>query len=74
MSRQFHLFDRATECSRLMNLETDHVKKSIFRLLRDMWIALANESAGVSGDQLAVEIKMIDDIQSGLMSGTAWVQ
>ena len=50
------------------------VKKSIFRLLRDMWTAVANECADMSADELAVEIQKIDHLQAGLMSGRGWVQ
>jgi len=42
MSSQSDLFNKATECERLMNLEADEDKKPAFKLLREMWIALAN--------------------------------
>jgi hypothetical protein len=64
MSRQSKLFDRAANCERLMNLSS--VNKEIFKQLRDMWIALANESTSMSAKDLAKEINSIEAIQSGL--------
>jgi len=64
MSRQSKLFGRAANCERLMNLSS--VNKDIFKQLRDMWIALANESTSMSAKDLAKEINSIEAIQSGL--------
>ena len=66
MSRQSELFDRASECERLMRLTSDPVKKQTFKQLRDMWIALANESTWMSGQALTKEITTIEEIQTAL--------
>jgi hypothetical protein len=65
MSKQSELFDRAAECERLRNLETDKIKKTTFRLLRDMWIVLANEIGTMPAEHLAKEIARIEEIQEG---------
>jgi hypothetical protein len=62
-----HLFDRATECDRLMNLASDPSKKEALKKLRDMWMALANnESMSMSLPQLAQAIEELNKKQSGL--------
>jgi hypothetical protein len=66
MSEQSQLFDRAAQCERLMNLSSDPVNKQTLKQLRDMWIALANESTSMSVQELAKEIISIEAIQSGL--------
>jgi hypothetical protein len=65
MSEQSMLFDRAAHCERLMNLSSDPVNKETLKQLRDMWIALANESTNMSAQELAKEIISIEAIQSG---------
>ena len=65
MSEQSKLFDRAAQCARLMNLSADPVNKQTLKQLRDMWIALANESTNMSAQELAKEIISIEAIQSG---------
>jgi hypothetical protein len=69
MSRQAEIFDRAAECDRLMNRETDEVKRTALRLVKEMWIALANESVGMPSAVLTREIAAIDEIQNGLLDG-----
>jgi hypothetical protein len=69
MSGQAELFDRAAECNRLMNLESNEDRKTAFRLLGEMWIALANECPGMSAERLAKEISSIEEIQNGIVSG-----
>jgi hypothetical protein len=64
MSRQAELFEKAADCERAMELATDPWQKITFKLLRDMWIALANESLSMSKLQLANEIAAIEEIQS----------
>jgi hypothetical protein len=70
MSRESELFDRAAECNRLIELETDDVKKTALGLLRQMWIALANESSSMTERELAKEIAAIEELQSAFRSGT----
>ena len=66
MSEQSKLFDRAAHCTRLMNLSSDPVNKETLKQLRDMWIALANESTSMSAQELAKQITSIEAIQSGV--------
>ena len=66
MRLQSDLFDRAADCERLKNLTSDHYKKLTLRLMRDLWIALANESPGMREHVLLNEIAELDKIQSGL--------
>jgi len=49
-----------------MKLASDPVKKQTFKQLRNMWIALANESTWMSGPALTNEITTIEEIQTGL--------
>ena len=64
MSRQAGLFDKAADCERAMNAASDPWQKVSFKLLRDMWIALANESLSMTKPQLANEIAAIEEIQA----------
>ena len=64
MSRQAELFDKAADCERAMNVASDPWQKVTFKLLRDMWIALANESPSMTKPQLTNEIAAIEEIQS----------
>lgn len=64
MSRQANLFDRAADCQRAFDLASTPVDKSTFKILRDMWTALANESLSLSQDRLAKEIAAIEELQS----------
>jgi hypothetical protein len=63
MTSQSNLLERAAEWDGLMKREPDEVKKTIFRLLRDMWITLANESALMSEKTLAQEVAAISEIE-----------
>ena len=66
MRLQSDLFDRAADCERLRNLTSDHYKKLTLRLMRDLWIALANESPGMPERVLLNEIAELDKIQASL--------
>ena len=68
MSSQSDLFNKAAECERLMNLEADADKKRAIKLLREMWITLANESATMEPEELARQIATIEKIQARLVS------
>jgi hypothetical protein len=63
MTSQSNPLDRAAEWDGLMRQEPDEVKKTIFRLLRDMWVALANESGLMSAETLAQEVAAISEIE-----------
>jgi hypothetical protein len=64
MSRKSELFDRATDCERQMRQAVDPKKQTAFRVLRNMWIVLANESMTMPTDRLAEEILAIEKIQA----------
>ncbi len=66
MLQQADLFDRAKDCERALNAAGDPEKKIAFRILRDMWIALANESSGLSEVDLARQVAAIEELQSTL--------
>ena len=69
MSSRSGLFRRAIECERLMNLSSNPAKKQIFKQLRDMWIALADESRSLSRRAIAEGIAAIEEIQSAFEDG-----
>jgi hypothetical protein len=56
MISQADLFDKATSYEGLARAEGDETRKKVWLLLRDMWIALANESATISEEKLAMEV------------------
>ena len=66
MTIQSELFDRAADCERLRNLTCDHYNKLTLRLMRDLWIALANESVAMPEHVVLNELAELDKIQSGL--------
>jgi hypothetical protein len=66
MSTQSDLFDRAAKCERLIGLASDPDKKETLKQFRDMWIALANESAIVPADDLTKKIADIEKLELGL--------
>jgi hypothetical protein len=70
LRRQSELFDRAAECERLMDSVSDPVKKAPLGQLRNLWIALANESPSFTSEVLAQEIAMIERIQSSFADET----
>ncbi len=51
------LLDQVAECERLMELAADPRKRMAFKLLRDLWIALANESPRFDSGRLSEEIR-----------------
>ena len=66
MLRQAYLFDKAESCERAFSATGDPEAKAALKILRDMWIALANESSGLSEDSLAREVAAIEELQSAL--------
>ena len=66
MLRQADLFDRAEGCERAFGAEHDPDAKAALKILRDMWIALANESSGLSEVSLAKEVAAIEELQSAV--------
>lgn len=50
---QSNAFNKAAECERLMNVQTNEIKRSACRALREMWINLANDFASMSPEEFA---------------------
>jgi hypothetical protein len=63
---QADLFGRAAQCDRFMTSASDSVTRNTFRILRELWITLANESHLMPEDVLAREIGALEKIQSSL--------
>lgn len=61
------LFNKAAQCERLMEQEHDEIRHAAYRLLRDMWIALAHQRPLLSPEDLAREVAAIEEIQSGFL-------
>ncbi len=70
MAKQSDVFDKAAECERLMNLETDEVRKAAYQSVRSMWIELANEFALMTPEEFAKHFDDIDKIQAGFQEAT----
>ncbi|HEY2229097.1 MAG TPA: hypothetical protein VGI22_15465 [Xanthobacteraceae bacterium] len=62
MSRQADLFERAARCQRAGECAGDSSQRVALRLLRDLWIALANESPSMTEAEAAREIAAIEMI------------
>jgi hypothetical protein len=72
MISQADLFDKATSYERLARAEGDEIRKKVWLLLRDMWIALANDSATISEEGLAMEVAAaVEQIHQKLQRGNA---
>ncbi len=65
MSEQRDAFNKAAECERLVNLETDEVQRTAYRALRDMWISLANECVSMTPGEFVRQLNDLDQIQTG---------
>ena len=63
---QAELFDRAAQCDRLMTSASDTVTRNAFKILRDLWITLANESHLMTHELLAEEVAALEKIQASL--------
>ena len=57
------LLDRAAECERLMDGEADNARKRVLSLIREMWIALADESGTMNPEELGQTVAAIARIQ-----------
>lgn len=66
MARQSELFDKAADCERLMIAASDPEKREVLKQLRNMWIALANESEVMPARTLAHEIAAMENVQASL--------
>jgi hypothetical protein len=65
MAKQSDLFDRAADCERLMGATYDPIIRETLKQLRDMWIALANESATMPADHMTKKIAEIEKLRLG---------
>ncbi len=52
-------WEKAADCERALQIAADPQQKMILKNLRDLWVALANESGFMSADQLAEESEAI---------------
>jgi hypothetical protein len=68
MTRQADLFNRAADCQRAIEFAANPQQQIAFKLLRDMWTALANECLAMRHDQLAREIAAIEELQSNVVA------
>jgi hypothetical protein len=53
-------WEKASDCARAAEAAIDPQQRSIFTHLRDLWIALANETSFISDEQRAKEIAAMD--------------
>jgi hypothetical protein len=51
-----------------MEAEDDPVKGRVLQQIRDLWIALANESGNMSAENLASEIEKLERVQRGMLA------
>jgi hypothetical protein len=63
MQLRKELLGRAAECERLTGEETDDSRKRVFSLIREMWIALADESDTMNPEELGQTVAAIARIQ-----------
>jgi hypothetical protein len=64
-----YISKRAAECEHLMEAETDLVRKAAFRLLRDMWLALADVAPSMDQGELERETAAVDQIHVNFLLG-----
>jgi hypothetical protein len=56
----------AAECERALQIATNTEQRNMLVYLREMWIALANESAFLSADDFAKEAEAVIQIQTDM--------
>jgi hypothetical protein len=59
-----NLWQAAIHCEKARKAATDPYLRTVFAKLRDLWIALADQSPVLNRDQLANEIGIISSIQA----------
>ena len=64
MSQQADLLGRAAQCESASQSATDPRRKQSLRLLRDLWVAIADESLSMSDAELAREIATMEAIHA----------
>jgi hypothetical protein len=60
---QEEIWQRAAECSRLLDMLTDETNRKLIANLRDLWIALGNESPFLGKAKLIRQIAELEKIQ-----------
>ena len=66
MLEQDDLLKRAEDCERALHAAHDPREKNSFKILRDMWIALAKESSSLSSMDLAKQV--VEVLYAGYVS------
>ncbi len=66
MFRQSDIWDRAVSCDSESRRNTDLQHRAAFELLRDMWIAVANEMPFLSERELTEQVEIVEGIGEGL--------
>jgi hypothetical protein len=64
---QADLFDRAAMCELASKNAVDEEQRLSLQKLRDLWIALANESPSMSEERLANEVAAIERIHAAAL-------
>jgi hypothetical protein len=70
MSRE-DLFERAAECTRMIEATSSPTNRKMLTNLRSLWINLANENAILSDAELAEQIAAVTRIHADLMRSVA---
>jgi hypothetical protein len=63
-------WEEAAECERSLQAEVDPERQEILEKLRDLWIALGNESSWMTDPEFAKEIEAIAHVQSDALPRT----
>lgn len=61
-------WQKAAECERAVQTEIDRQQQAILIQLRNLWIALADESKLMSADDLATAVEAIDLLHQELIN------
>ena len=62
MLRQSDIWDRAVSCDGESRRDADVQRRAAFELLRDMWIAVANELPYLTPRELAEQVEIVEGI------------
>jgi hypothetical protein len=63
-------WEEAAECERSLQAEVDPERQEILEKLRDLWIALGNETSWMTDREFAKEIEAIARAQSDVLPRT----
>ena len=61
---QGELFERAAKCQRAFEATTDAQDRATLRVLRDLWMNLANASLSMTEAEVAKEIAVIENVHA----------